>query len=214
MACSWVNEVGELSSVWLSDREKRREGEERERESVLVSMPSSDCELLVTKYCPPPHVDVINSENSGVKGKVKTIRTAEEEEVAPDKHGDVNKQNTPLRHEPSSYGFRGDCQCATEAVCGAVADLDGNTTQNGHGMNGYVNGAVSIEGEKRCNLACNDREILCQSLEKRHVHDVYEDTAHHFKHARYKPWPKVKEFLEELPAGSIVADIGEFFTRP
>ena len=53
------------------------------------------------------------------------------------------------------------------------------------------------------------REAKFESLEQKHVHDVYEKTAHHFKDIRFKAWPKVKQFLLELEPGSIVADIGK-----
>ena len=45
-------------------------------------------------------------------------------------------------------------------------------------------------------------------MEKEHVYEVYEKIAPHFSNTRYKPWPRVQQFLEELPAGSIVADVG------
>lgn len=32
--------------------------------------------------------------------------------------------------------------------------------------------------------------------------------ASHFSNTRYKPWPKIEGFLQKLPPGSIVADIG------
>jgi len=45
-------------------------------------------------------------------------------------------------------------------------------------------------------------------MEKEHVYDVYEKIAPHFSNTRYKPWPKVVEFLEGLEPGSLVADVG------
>ena len=45
-------------------------------------------------------------------------------------------------------------------------------------------------------------------LEKEHVYDVYEKIAPHFSNTRYKPWPKVAEFLDNCPPGSLVADVG------
>ena len=43
---------------------------------------------------------------------------------------------------------------------------------------------------------------------KEHVYDVYEKIAPHFSNTRYKPWPKVQEFMESVPPGSFVADVG------
>ena len=45
-------------------------------------------------------------------------------------------------------------------------------------------------------------------IEQKHVYDVYEKIAPHFSKTRYKPWPKVKEFLESLPEGSLNCDVG------
>ena len=46
------------------------------------------------------------------------------------------------------------------------------------------------------------------SLEKKYVYDIYEKIAPHFSHTRYKPWPRIEKFLNNLPIGSLVADIG------
>ena len=40
------------------------------------------------------------------------------------------------------------------------------------------------------------------------MHGVYNTISSHFSHTRYKPWPKVVEFLESLEDGSWVADVG------
>lgn len=45
-------------------------------------------------------------------------------------------------------------------------------------------------------------------FEKEHVENVYNNIAEHFSHTRYKPWPKVLEYLMSLPKGSFVGDIG------
>ena len=45
--------------------------------------------------------------------------------------------------------------------------------------------------------------------EKEHVHEIYSQIATHFSDTRYKPWPRIAEFLNSLPAGSLVADIGK-----
>ena len=46
------------------------------------------------------------------------------------------------------------------------------------------------------------------NMEKQHVYEVYEKIAPHFSNTRYKPWPMVVDFLNSLPDGSIVADVG------
>ncbi len=45
--------------------------------------------------------------------------------------------------------------------------------------------------------------------EQEHVHQVYSKIASHFSDTRYKPWPRIAEFLQSLPAGSLVTDVGE-----
>lgn len=51
-------------------------------------------------------------------------------------------------------------------------------------------------------------EGLPTEMEKKHVYDVYDRIAPHFSHTRYKPWPKIEKFLNNLPDNSIVYDIG------
>lgn len=46
------------------------------------------------------------------------------------------------------------------------------------------------------------------NFESIYVKDVYNSIAEHFSHTRYKPWPKVEEFLKSLPIHSLVGDIG------
>ncbi|XP_057291456.1 alkylated DNA repair protein alkB homolog 8-like [Hydractinia symbiolongicarpus] len=55
-------------------------------------------------------------------------------------------------------------------------------------------------------LPHSSSEATC--LEGEHVYKVYEEIADHFSGTRHSPWPKVKEFLCNLPAGSLVADVG------
>jgi alkylated DNA repair protein alkB homolog 8 len=49
---------------------------------------------------------------------------------------------------------------------------------------------------------------MATKMEKEHVYDVYEKIAPHFSNTRYKGWPKVEEFINNIPAGSIMADVG------
>lgn len=37
---------------------------------------------------------------------------------------------------------------------------------------------------------------------------MYDKIAPHFSHTRYKPWPRIEQFLLELPEGSLVYDVG------
>ncbi|KAL8718608.1 MAG: hypothetical protein Q9225_004271 [Loekoesia sp. 1 TL-2023] len=47
-----------------------------------------------------------------------------------------------------------------------------------------------------------------EAYEKQHVHQVYQQIAPHFSSTRYKPWPIIERFLQELPVGSIGLDVG------
>ncbi|XP_072941626.1 tRNA (carboxymethyluridine(34)-5-O)-methyltransferase ALKBH8 [Epargyreus clarus] len=49
---------------------------------------------------------------------------------------------------------------------------------------------------------------VASKLEDLHVHQVYEQIAHHFSTTRHKPWPKVVEFVQGVPAGSVLLDLG------
>eukprot|EP00049_Salpingoeca_infusionum_P001394 m.48021 g.48021 ORF g.48021 m.48021 type:complete len:543 (+) comp11004_c0_seq5:102-1730(+) len=50
--------------------------------------------------------------------------------------------------------------------------------------------------------------LAMPEVEQKHVVDVYETIASHWDRTRYKPWPKVVEFLESLPPNSTLADVG------
>ena len=54
----------------------------------------------------------------------------------------------------------------------------------------------------------NTPEGSLRQYEETHVHQVYEEIAPHFSSTRYKPWPIVERFLQDLPAGSIGLDVG------
>ena len=43
------------------------------------------------------------------------------------------------------------------------------------------------------------------------VADVYDQLSHHFSEERYRPWPRVRQFLEQLEPGSLVCDAGTVF---
>ena len=40
------------------------------------------------------------------------------------------------------------------------------------------------------------------------MRDVYDAIASHFSATRFAVWPRVREFIEGLPAGAVVADVG------
>merc|ERR1712146_861169 len=46
------------------------------------------------------------------------------------------------------------------------------------------------------------------AVETQHVANVYDKIAPHFSATRYKPWPRVADFVSSVPMGSILVDIG------
>ena len=50
--------------------------------------------------------------------------------------------------------------------------------------------------------------MTATEMEKKHVYEVYEKIAPHFSNTRYKPWPKIKAYLDSLPPGSLNCDVG------
>lgn len=54
--------------------------------------------------------------------------------------------------------------------------------------------------------AGGDRQLA--ALEAQYVHRVYDAIAPHFASTRFAVWPKVRAFLEGLPRGALVADVG------
>jgi SAM-dependent methyltransferase len=45
-------------------------------------------------------------------------------------------------------------------------------------------------------------------MESEYVHEVYEKIAQHFSDTRYRPWRKVREFLDAQDTLSLIGDIG------
>ncbi|KAK4538766.1 hypothetical protein CDCA_CDCA20G4791 [Cyanidium caldarium] len=46
------------------------------------------------------------------------------------------------------------------------------------------------------------------ALERTYVHHVYDRIAEHFSATRYAPWPPVQAFIERLPVGALLLDVG------
>lgn len=55
----------------------------------------------------------------------------------------------------------------------------------------------------------DERQARSLALERAYVHDVYDRIAHHFADTLYRPWPRVRQFLEDLEPGCLVADVGK-----
>ena len=50
--------------------------------------------------------------------------------------------------------------------------------------------------------------LIPPSIEREHVHAVYDTIADHWDGTRYAPWPRVVEFIRSLEFGSLIADVG------
>lgn len=75
-----------------------------------------------------------------------------------------------------------------------------------------LNGDCKCSYRKYCDSFSNEmpeiQSDLAEKLEETHVHEVYEKIASHFSDTRHKPWPNVLDFINSLPYGSILLDIG------
>jgi alkylated DNA repair protein alkB homolog 8 len=49
---------------------------------------------------------------------------------------------------------------------------------------------------------------MAAKLEQENVHKVYNAIGSHFSETRHSPWPRVQEFIESLPNGAILLDVG------
>ncbi|KRX00371.1 hypothetical protein PPERSA_10870 [Pseudocohnilembus persalinus] len=65
-----------------------------------------------------------------------------------------------------------------------------------------------LQKDKNQQQQKQDDQLQPSDVEKTFVYDVYDKIASHFSNTRYKPWPKVTEFLNSIEEGSLVADIG------
>ncbi|XP_069686068.1 alkylated DNA repair protein alkB homolog 8 isoform X3 [Periplaneta americana] len=62
--------------------------------------------------------------------------------------------------------------------------------------------------QRNCSNIQIKNDALAERLESLHVHEVYEEIASHFSDTRHKPWPNVLSFVESLPLGSMLVDVG------
>ncbi|XP_071951542.1 tRNA (carboxymethyluridine(34)-5-O)-methyltransferase alkbh8-like [Antedon mediterranea] len=73
---------------------------------------------------------------------------------------------------------------------------------------GYVKDSEALSSTSKTPVKLPSTEHEAATLEASHVHDVYDNIASHFSETRYKAWPPVVDFLQGIPFGSIVLDIG------
>jgi alkylated DNA repair protein alkB family protein 8 len=65
-----------------------------------------------------------------------------------------------------------------------------------------------VSGIEEFKIDLDNTSTVPTDIEKKHVYDVYDKIAPHFSHTRYKPWPKVAEFLNNVDQYSLTADVG------
>ncbi|CAK1578844.1 unnamed protein product [Parnassius mnemosyne] len=51
-------------------------------------------------------------------------------------------------------------------------------------------------------------DAVASNLEELHVHQVYERIAEHFSSTRHSTWPRVLQFLRQVPSGAVLLDLG------
>ena len=107
-----------------------------------------------------------------------------------------------FRHRRVSLTFRkvrnrGPCECPWPKLCDSQ-----NKSQ-------AVDERDLVEQEgSHAEVAGSEGAIAATDMEKQHVYEVYDKIAPHFSNTRYKPWPKIAAYLNSLPDGAIVADVG------
>ncbi|GFR41729.1 hypothetical protein Agub_g2480, partial [Astrephomene gubernaculifera] len=94
-------------------------------------------------------------------------------------------------------------KAATAATARAAAD--GCDACCGEGTAG---GAQERGGGGRGGDGGEDEESRLAALEAEYVHKVYDAIAPHFSATRFAIWPRVRSFIESLPPGGVVADVG------
>ncbi|KAG8229792.1 hypothetical protein J437_LFUL005873 [Ladona fulva] len=89
--------------------------------------------------------------------------------------------------------LRGECCCNFPLFCDSFKKRESSSS------------SFKIESE-----TANDNidNRVAAKLESMHVHSVYEEIASHFSETRHKAWPNISNFVNDLPPGSILLDVG------
>ncbi|EFP09543.1 hypothetical protein CRE_25438 [Caenorhabditis remanei] len=62
--------------------------------------------------------------------------------------------------------------------------------------------------DRKGEMSVPSSEDLALKLENSYVSDVYENIASHFDETRHSSWRAVKNFIDEIPRGSVMYDVG------
>ena len=107
-----------------------------------------------------------------------------------------------VRQEPCTCNFPIYCDSQTSEPI-KIEDNDNENIKKKGDEDGLDNAEeIKIDNNQEIN------ENKPTDWEKKYVYNTYEKIAPHFSHTRYKPWPKIEEFLNNLPKGTTVADVG------
>jgi hypothetical protein len=68
--------------------------------------------------------------------------------------------------------------------------------------------AADLDPSAAAASSAGPKERQLAALEARYVHSVYDAIAPHFAATRFAVWPRVRAFLEALPPGALLADVG------
>jgi alkylated DNA repair protein alkB homolog 8 len=96
------------------------------------------------------------------------------------------------------------CECAYPALCDSQEGSIPPTRM-------AEKLAVAAAAEKQEDVDQEQELMNCnsaQSLEDSNVNNVYNAIAPHFSATRFAIWPAVRKFIENIPSGGIVADVG------
>ncbi|CAL1526809.1 unnamed protein product [Lymnaea stagnalis] len=179
-------------------------------------------QLTVNQYSPgqgiPPHVDTIDAFEDGI------LSLSLGSQVVMDFRHPEGKHLQVLLPSRSLIVMTGDSRYVwSHGITPRKSDIvttasgDGVTLLTRETRTSFTFRKVILDREERKSIRENsgiDARMLPQNdgeaieLERQHVHKVYDDIAAHFSGTRYKPWPRVVDFLLEQPAMSLLADVG------
>nr|CAD7425400.1 unnamed protein product [Timema monikensis] len=72
----------------------------------------------------------------------------------------------------------------------------------------YHDQCDSYQRNKTLSGKNSESNKIAAELEAHHVLQVYEEIADHFSDTRHKPWPNVLSFVQSLPPGALLVDVG------
>ncbi|XP_040567318.1 uncharacterized protein fid [Lepeophtheirus salmonis] len=92
---------------------------------------------------------------------------------------------------------------ASPAVASATTSEEANAKKGNDRAQDSVYRSKEEEESNRL-----EREARSIAIEKAYVHDVYEHMSKYVSDSRFRTWPRVRQFLDELEFGSLVCDVG------